>query len=77
MLPRIVDADTWEFIERGLHQRLKALNLFLAGGESTLDVKVTVVSEDETAPDWSPHREWPNLRTVAPTPREYSHRFNQ
>ena len=49
----------------------------LGGGESTLDVKVTVVSEDETAPDWSPHREWPNLRTVAPTPREYSHRFDQ
>ena len=77
VLPRIVDAGTWEFIERGLHQRLKALNLFLADGESTLDVKVTVVSEDETAPDWSPHREWPNLRTVAPTPREYSHRFDQ
>ncbi len=49
----------------------------LGGGESTLDVKVTVVSEDETAPDWSPHREWPNLRTVAPTPREYSHRSDQ
>ena len=30
VLPRIVDADTWEFIERGLRQRLKALNLFLA-----------------------------------------------
>ena len=30
VVPRIVDADTWEFIERGLRQRLKALNLFLA-----------------------------------------------
>ena len=30
VLPRIVDADTWDFIERGLRQRLKALNLFLA-----------------------------------------------
>ena len=30
VLPRIVDADTWEFIERGLRQRLRALNLFLA-----------------------------------------------
>ena len=49
----------------------------LGGGESTLDVKVTVVSEDETAPDWSPHREWPNLRTVTPTPREYSGGFDQ
>ena len=30
VLPRIVDAATWDFIERGLHQRIKALNLFLA-----------------------------------------------
>ena len=30
VLPRIVDANTWDFIERGLRQRLKALNLFLA-----------------------------------------------
>ena len=30
VLPRIIDAATWDFIERGLHQRIKALNLFLA-----------------------------------------------
>ncbi len=30
VLPRILDAATWDFIERGLHQRIKALNLFLA-----------------------------------------------
>ena len=29
-LPRILDAGEWEFLERGLRQRLKALNLFLA-----------------------------------------------
>jgi uncharacterized circularly permuted ATP-grasp superfamily protein len=28
--PRIVPADEWEVIERGLQQRLRALNLFLA-----------------------------------------------
>ena len=30
LLPRILDAGTWDFIERGLRQRIKALNLFLA-----------------------------------------------
>ncbi len=30
LLPRILDAQTWDLIERGLRQRLKALNLFLA-----------------------------------------------
>lgn len=30
LLPRILDAKTWEFIELGLRQRLDALNLFLA-----------------------------------------------
>ena len=30
VLPRIIDAATWDFIERGLRQRIKALNLFLA-----------------------------------------------
>ena len=30
LLPRLLDATTWEHIERGLRQRLKALNLFLA-----------------------------------------------
>ena len=30
VLPRIVDAASWKLIERGLHQRIKALNLFLA-----------------------------------------------
>ena len=30
VLPRIVDAATWDFIERGLRQRIRALNLFLA-----------------------------------------------
>ena len=29
-MPRIVPADEWEVIERGLQQRLRALNLFLA-----------------------------------------------
>ena len=29
-LPRILDADEWEFLERGLRQRLEALNRFLA-----------------------------------------------
>ena len=30
LVPRIVPADEWELIERGLVQRLRALNLFLA-----------------------------------------------
>ena len=30
LVPRIVPADEWEAIERGLEQRLRALNLFLA-----------------------------------------------
>ena len=30
LVPRIVPADEWEVIERGLQQRLRALNLFLA-----------------------------------------------
>ncbi len=30
LLPRIIDAETWGFLEKGLEQRLKALNLFLA-----------------------------------------------
>ena len=30
LLPRVLDAKTWEFIELGLRQRLDALNLFLA-----------------------------------------------
>ena len=30
LLPRVLDAKTWDSIEQGLHQRLKALNLFLA-----------------------------------------------
>ena len=30
LVPRIVPADEWEVIERGLEQRLRALNLFLA-----------------------------------------------
>lgn len=30
VLPRLIDADDWDFIERGLRQRLEALNLFLA-----------------------------------------------
>ena len=30
LIPRIVPADEWEVIERGLVQRLRALNLFLA-----------------------------------------------
>ncbi|MYF69062.1 MAG: transglutaminase family protein [Proteobacteria bacterium] len=49
----------------------------LGGGGSTLEVKVTVTADDETAPDWSPHREWPNLRAVSPTPHEYSGGFDQ
>ena len=49
----------------------------LGGGGSTLEIKVTVTADDETAPDWSPHREWPNLRAVSPTPHEYSGRFDQ
>ena len=49
----------------------------LGGGGSTLEVTVTVTADDETAPDWSPHREWPNLRAVSPTPREYVGGFDQ
>lgn len=49
----------------------------LGGGQSTLEVKVTVVTDDEAAPDWGPHKEWPNLRTVTPTPQEYSAGFDQ
>ena len=49
----------------------------LGGGGSTLEVKVTVTADDETAPDWSPHREWPNLRAVSPTPHEYRGGFDQ
>ena len=30
LLPRLLDAGTWDLIERGLRQRLEALNLFLA-----------------------------------------------
>ncbi len=30
VLPRLIDAGDWSFIERGLRQRLEALNLFLA-----------------------------------------------
>src|SRR6195952_5390376 len=29
MIPRIITASEWDFIERGIKQRLKALNLFL------------------------------------------------
>ncbi len=49
----------------------------LGGGGSTLDVEVTVVESDEPTPDREPHREWPNLRAVAPTPLEYGGRFDQ
>ena len=49
----------------------------LGGGGSTLEVKVTVTAHDETTPDWSPHREWPNLRAVSPTPHEYRGGFDQ
>ena len=49
----------------------------LGGGGSTLEVKVTVTTDDETAPAWSPHREWPNLRAVSPTPHEYRGGFDQ
>jgi len=34
LVPRIVPADEWEVIERGLQQRLRALNLFLARDHS-------------------------------------------
>ncbi len=30
VLPRVIDAASWALLERGLHQRLEALNLFLA-----------------------------------------------
>ena len=49
----------------------------LGGGGSTLEVKVTVTADDEAAPDWSPHQEWPNLRAVSPTPHEYRGGFDQ
>ncbi|MEZ6069661.1 MAG: circularly permuted type 2 ATP-grasp protein [Pirellulales bacterium] len=29
LLPRIIDADEWSTIERGLHQRVRALNMFI------------------------------------------------
>src|SRR3954467_13301710 len=29
IIPRIITAEEWDFIERGIKQRLKALNLFL------------------------------------------------
>ncbi len=29
LIPRIIPAEEWEFIERGLEQRIRALNLFL------------------------------------------------
>ena len=29
LIPRIIDASTWALMEKGLHQRVKALNLFL------------------------------------------------
>ena len=29
LIPRIIPADEWEYIERGLEQRIRALNLFL------------------------------------------------
>ncbi|MEQ8687505.1 MAG: circularly permuted type 2 ATP-grasp protein [Imperialibacter sp.] len=29
IIPRIITADEWDFVERGIRQRLKALNLFL------------------------------------------------
>ena len=39
------------------------------GGETTLEVRVTVIDNDEPAPPGAPHAERPNLRDVAPTPR--------
>ncbi|MEQ1818839.1 MAG: circularly permuted type 2 ATP-grasp protein, partial [Terricaulis sp.] len=30
IIPRVLDADEWSFLERGLKQRVTALNLFLA-----------------------------------------------
>src|SRR5580698_8514398 len=29
MIPRVVPADDWSFLERGLRQRIEALNLFI------------------------------------------------
>ena len=53
----------------------------LGGGGSTLDVEVTVTADGETAPhrspDRGPHREWPNVRAVSPTPHEFSGGFDQ
>ena len=40
-----------------------------AGGESRLEVRVTVVEGDEQVPVSAPSAEWANLRNVAPTPR--------
>ncbi len=57
--------------------KITILGTVLGGGGFTLEVKVTVVAGDESTPDWDPHKEWPNLCAVSPTPHEYSDGFDQ
>ena len=57
VLPRLIAADEWAFIERGLRQRLNALNLFLAdvyGPERILSDGVVPAELVRSCPQYRP-----------------------
>ena len=70
-LPRIISAEEFEFLDRGLSQRVRALNLFLADIYSDKKIiKDGVIPEDFV---YSSKGYLPQCEGIVPPGRIYSH----